>query len=350
MAQDAGDAVPTETPRPPAAAAGPAAAPAPSDALNEPPLAQLGRGLVKPRFAAFSRTSARLQNVVLRLCSLERRSPRDLEVGYVRTMRAASAAVSLAFASEYNRAASTSVLTPFGEEAIARTQFNVLLGSAPDGPATLAALRNLEPGYVGLPALEYALFHLEDDEGRCPLAVTLAAHVANTARTLERRWDKGHLDPQWSEPETEQGARRRLFDLLAGMLRTLGRTVDVLSPRPRGASGQISFSEPANAAFVQGRLAALTDMARVVNAYAMPGTDAQTATATLVQNLAALSDRSAELRATPSRTTVAAMTTQLSAVQRYVQTDVAEAFGFAPEALDPLMLDRVAPAGGTGSR
>ncbi|WP_202913252.1 hypothetical protein [Acuticoccus sediminis] len=349
-------AAPAPAPTAAAAATAPAptAAPAPdpgqAETLREPPIANLTRTLILPRFAAFTRMSARLQNVVLRRCSLDPRSDDDLETIYVHTVHAASAAVSLAFASDYHRAAAASVLTPFGEEAIARTQFTVLLASAQDGPATLTALRNLEPSYVGLPALEYVLFTLHEDEGRCRLAVTLAAHISNTAKTLERRWRYGLVEPHWADLSSDAGARRRLFDLLSGMVRTLGRTVDVLAPGPRGAAGRIGRHEAANAAFIQGRLAALTDMAGMIDAYALAGTNTQGTTVNMVQTLAALSERAQELRGSPSRATAAALTAQLAALQHFVQMDVAEAFGFAPEALDPLLLDRVAPAGSGAKR
>ncbi len=347
VSQDAPDNGAAGAPAPAAAVDGSVST---DDMLIEPPLAQVTRTLVKPRFATFTRTSSRLQNLVLRRCSLGNRADRELEVVYVRTIRSASAAVALAFGSDYHRTASSRVLSVFSDVTIARTQFSVLLAGAQDGPATLAALRNLEPGYIGLPALEYVLFHLEEEEGRCRLAVTLAAHVATTARTMERRWDNRILETQWADTDTEPGARRRLFDLLSGKMWTLERTVNVLSPRPRGVAGHITFSEPANAAFIQGRLVAMTDMARLINAYAVPGSRAQVATNNLVQNLAALVDRSAELRQSPTRETAAMMTTQLSAIQQYVQTDVAAAFGFAPEALDTSLLDRVAPASANGNR
>lgn len=309
---------------------------------NTPSIADISRQLVMPRFGAFARAAARLQNIVLRRCSIDGHSSDDLEAAFVDTMFAGSAAVSLAFGSEFNRTAATSVMSPFGDEGLGRTQFAVLMGSAPDGPATLTALRSLEPSYVGLPALGYALFDMSDADGSCDLAMTLAANVATVARTMERRWEAGLVEAQWTDPTMPAGSRRRLFDMLVGLLRTLSRTEDVLSPRPRGPLGRVSGNGQANAAFVQGRFAAMLDIASTVNAYAVPGSAADQRTQDLMRNLRDLSIEARALTGSPSRATAATMATQVGAMRPFVQNDVAAAFGFAPEALVPL-LDGPAP-------
>lgn len=306
------------------------------DDITTPTIDTVATTVVLPRLTAFATLSDRLQNVVLRRCALGAGMITDDVAGdYARAVWAASAATALAFGSELNRTAAQRVLTAFGDVTVGRTQFNVLLATLEDQPATLNALRNLEPSYVGLPALEYALFGFDDPQSWCPLAATVAANVSHTASALKLRWENGRLDPQWVDPNFELGGRRRLFDLFSGILEALRRSADVLARGGRG--GAVSNMRAANLAYLQGTLQGMLDMAQLIQAAARPGTDETTQTARLVSSLNTLGELAAST-ARGQQSDLGPIMTEISTAMRQLRlivlTDVVTAFGFEPAALD----------------
>ena len=291
---------------------------------------------ILPLARQFADETGQLQNLVIRVCQGATVPRQELLAGFVRASRAAGALQPLAFGSPISESAPEQLLTPATDTAYSTERLKAMMNARIPVPATLDELRTEEPALLGLPALERLLLaqRYGSDEtlaNRCQLAVPVAANIHETADAIERTWEGTGLVPHWSAETPELADRRRLRDLIQGMIDAADAVVRSLAEASEaGESAGGPFDEEAlRLAHLDGKLATLAAQATLLRRFASE----EGAPMDLVEVIIEALNEGINELAKRGATDVLPLTSLLTARDIIVDR-LPEAFGFASTAFE----------------
>ncbi|WP_420393275.1 hypothetical protein [Acuticoccus sp.] len=306
------------------------------DSLRGPAASVLVAELVMGPLARLADAALALQNVVLRRCVIaDERSDDPLRAAFLATVRAAASVIALGYGTDQNRTAVEELLTTFDAASDGRERVGALIVSLERVPAQLSALRGLEPALTGLPALEMVVLDGETDGERCALAVTIVANVREVALAMKQRWREGLVDAHWAGGADDLSSRRRLHDLISGILAAVDRLAGNLAAPLDGGRPSLPFlAAERNRTYLIEAFSGTQRQAAMLHRFAAPDSPADQAVSALERLIEEAAGELAGWSGDGVGATRAELASaDLRSARRLIVSDLAEAFGFDPAAI-----------------
>lgn len=236
---------------------------------------------IVPRLEALSLATLRLQNAVVRHCTIADATTMDgVEEAFAGVVIALASVEPFAYAFGGQRRITERFMTRIADTAFSRIRLGAMVTGSEEPPLTLAALVAEEPALIGLPALAFLLFAPAqsgaEERRRCAMAEAVAAGLRERAHTRFMRWRTGAVPTHWADDSAPLAERRRLRDLVQGSIVAvdrLDRTVAAFDARPEG-NDELPFSTGGpNLLYIAALMEALTRQVVWLKAFAEPGSE-----------------------------------------------------------------------------